>query len=329
MEGGGQPVNTDNPYLFVTGCTRSGTTLLQRMLNGHPRLAVSNDTHIVPRSILKLRPRLDLALTDEIVDDVIGYKYFGELGIGVPLARQLADSCESFVEFAQALFNEFARGEGKPLAGEKDPEYVRRLPMLHALFPGARLLHIVRDGRDVALSMLDWVTPSRYLGRLALWREEPLAVCALWWRRQVSAGQRGSKRVGADHCLEIRYEELVDSPEATLRSVAEFLELPFDPGMLDFHRDRTIRDPRLSSKDQWLPPTSGLRDWRVCLAPRDLQLFEALAGDLLASLGYPLATNHEIPGDVMVVAERCRQWWDAEIKSANSTSGRIAARARS
>jgi hypothetical protein len=161
---------------------------------------------------------------------------------------------------------------------------------------------------------LDWVTPSRYLGRLELWQKEPVAVCALWWRRQVSAGQRGRDTVGADHCLEVRYEDLVTTPEALLGSITAFLNLPFSPAMLDYHQGRGREDPGLPSKDRWLPPTARLRDWRVDLSPRDIELFEALAGDLLTSLGYPLATGASISPGVAATAARCQRWWEHEVE---------------
>jgi sulfotransferase family protein len=306
-----------NPYLFVTGCTRSGTTLLQRMLDSHPQLAVSNDTHLIPRSVLELRGDPDLPLTHQLVREVTGYRYFRHLGVETETAERLARSCRTLAELVRALFDEMARRRGKPLAGEKDPEYVRRLPVLHRLFPSARIVHVVRDGRDVALSTLDWMTPSRFLGRMALWREEPVAVCALWWRRQVSAGRRGRAVVGQDRCLEVRYEQLVCSPESALASVARFLELPYEPQMLRYNESRSaapVRARRPEVKDQWLPPIEGLRDWRTTLTQRDLQLFEALAGDLLTSLGYPRATNGDVAPGVQAVAERCERWWAANVE---------------
>ncbi len=304
-----------NPYVFVTGCARSGTTLLQRMLDSHPQLAVTNDTHVVPRTLLGQNPLdRDMPMTDDLLREVVGFKRFDRLGVEPATARTLAATAPTFAEFVRALFDESARRRGKPLLGEKDPEYVRRLPLIHRLFPSARSVQIIRDGRDVALSTLEWVTPTRFLGRMALWREEPVAVCALWWRRQVLAGRQGRTEVGPDRCLEVRYEELVQTPEAVMRSIASFLDLPFDRTMVEYNKGKAQHKRGLSSKGQWLPPTPGLRDWRVGLGPRDLQLFGVLAGDVLESLGYPLATDGAVSPDVMAVAERCRHWWDTEVE---------------
>jgi hypothetical protein len=90
--------------------------------------------------------------------------------------------------------------------------------------------------------------------------------------------------------------------------------------MVEYNKGRTRHKAGLSSKGQWLPPTAGLRDWRVGFSPRDLQLFEALAGDLLESLGYPLAAG-SVSADVAAVAERSRAWWDARDAPAVAPNG--------
>jgi sulfotransferase family protein len=304
-----------NPYVFIGGCPRSGTTLLQRMLDGHPLLMVTNEANVVPRRAMKSSAGPEFPLTNDLVEQIVGHKYFAVLDVDKQTARGLAATTDTLVAFVGALLDESARRRGKPFAGDKVPEYCRYLPSLHRLFPTARSINIVRDGRDVAAATLDWMTPTRFLGRMALWHEEPVAVCALRWQRQVLEAQRGRDQVGDDRCLEVRYEELVQAPEAVLRSIAGFLDLPFDPAMLEFHKGRTRHDPALESKDRWLPPTAGLRDWRVELSPRDLQLFEALAGGTLAALGYRLATDPTaIAPDVRAAAERCRRWWETEVE---------------
>jgi hypothetical protein len=284
------------------------------MLDNHPQLAVSNDTHVIPREVIALRPKGDIPLTGDVIEQVTSFKRFGRLGIDESTTGRLAATTDSLAAFASALFDEFAHRQGKSFGGEKDPEYVRHLPFLHRLFPTVRSVQIVRDGREVALSTLDWVTPRRYLGRLSLWAEEPVAVCALWWKRQVSAGLHGRAEVGADRCLEVRYEELVRTPESVLRSIAAFLELPFSSSMLEYHEGRMRDDPGLKTKDRWLPPTGGLRDWRVELSQRDLELFEALAGDQLADLGYERATAPSDSPDIGAVAARCQLWWATEVE---------------
>ena len=150
-----------NPYLFVVGCPRSGTTLLQRILDHHPQLAVSNDTHFIPGAIKRAGDGTDPPLTTELVEWVLGYRTFSRLGLPEATVRAAAAEARTCSEFVSALYRAFGRKHGKPLAGAKDPRYVRYLPLLHALFPWVKTIHIIRDGRDVALSTLEWAREDK------------------------------------------------------------------------------------------------------------------------------------------------------------------------
>lgn len=301
------------PYLFIVGCPRSGTTLLQRMLDHHPQLAVANDTHFIPRAIAGVAQATELPLTLELVEAVRGYKRFYRLGLADEAVYEAAAKAQNYQEFVSGLYAAYGRLHKKPLAGEKTPDYVRHLPLLHTLFPWVKSLHIIRDGRNVALSILEWAHEGKGPGRFKLWQEEPMAVCALWWRWQVCAGRQDGIRLGPARYGEVCYEELTTLPDETLRDIAAFLELPFAPEMLAYHEGKTRHEPGLSSKKQWLPPTSGLRDWQTQMAERDIALFETLAGDLLSTLGYTRTTQTVSP-DIAAVAERCRNWWAQEME---------------
>jgi hypothetical protein len=300
-----------NPYLFVVGCPRSGTTLLQRMLDHHPQLTVANDTHFIPRAVKGLPPGTSPPLTPELIERVCGYRRFGRLGVPDDAVERAAAGSPDYRQFVSALYDELASLRGKPFAGEKTPDYARCLPLLHALFPWARTVHIIRDGRDVALSTLEWAKEDKGPGRLALWSEEPVGTCALWWKWQVGTGCAGGITLGRSRYRQVIYETLVADPEPTMRELSSFLDLPFASEMLMFHEGKVKQKPGLSAKAAWLPPTAGLRDWKQQMTPRDLELFEALAGDLLSALGYERSVTTISPG-VAAVAGRCRQWWESE-----------------
>ncbi len=301
-----------NPYVFVVGCPRSGTTLLQRMLDHHPRLAVANDTHFIPRAVTSSSTGADLPLTADLIERVRTYRRFPRLGLAEAAVDSAAANAHTYRGFVSALYSEFAAMHGKPLGGEKTPDYVRCLPFLHALFPWVKTLHIIRDGRDVALSTLEWANEDKGPGKFQLWREEPYAVCALWWRWQVYTGRRDGRELGAARYHEISYEDLIASPEQTLQAAADFLQLRYAPEMAAYHVGKTKNAPGLSAKEAWLPPTPGLRDWRTQMAKRDLELFEALAGDLLSDLGYERCFARFSP-EILALARRCRDWWEAEM----------------
>jgi sulfotransferase family protein len=302
---------SENPYLFIVGCPRSGTTLLQRMLDHHPLLAVANDTHFITRAIKGLSNGSDLPLTSALIQRVCSYHRFSRLGLSETAVSRAAEKSATYREFVSALYGEYGKLHGKVLAGEKTPDFVRYLAVLHALFPRVRTVHIIRDGRDVALSALQWARADKGPGKLRLWREEPVAVCALWWEWQVRSGQTSGVDLGPQRYHEMKYEFLVGDPEQTLRAATDFLELPFAPEMLAYHKGKVRYSAGLSAKKAWLPPTQGLRDWRSQMSARNLQLFEALAGDLLSTLGYERAFNTISP-EITKVAAQCRSSWQAE-----------------
>lgn len=322
IAGESRGADAPSPFLFVVGCPRSGTTLLQRMLDAHPELAVANDTHFISRAVRVVAPALargddapiDAATERALIDWSIGYRRFGRLGLSDE-AIEHARRAESFVEFVAEIYRALAARHGKRWGGEKTPDYVRSLPLLRRLFPRTPIVHIVRDGREVALSLLDWAEVGKGPGRFALWRDEPLATAALWWRWQVASGRRAAANLPADAVHELRYARLVAEPRAELERLAAFLGLGEVDAMLAFHEGKTRRGAGRSAKSSWLPPTPGLRDFERVMAADDLALFELLAGDLLDELGEPRAADPARVAAAALVrrAEDCRERFQAEL----------------
>jgi len=300
---------TQNPCVFVVGCPRSGTTLLQRMLDAHPDLTVANDTHFITQALPATVAATNPPLTADIVDAVRKYRRFPRLALTDPDVDSASGAATTFADFVSRLYDRRAEQAGKRWAGEKTPDYVRHIPVLHTLFPEARFVHIIRDGRDVALSAVPWESRNgKGPARFELWADDPVGVCALWWSNNVLTGRRDGVVLGDGQYLEVRYEDLVAEPADTLRVVTGFLGLPFAQKMVGFHEGKTIQHPGLSAKSAWLPATAGLRDWRSEMPDRDRSLFEALSNGLLAELGYDLRSR-EIAPDVAVAALRLRTWW--------------------
>jgi hypothetical protein len=301
-----------NPVVFVIGCQRSGTTLLQRMLDHHPDLAVGYDSHFIPRPLRRLDKSLgvDPPLTPAIVDQVSTFHRFARLGIPAPAIDIAACGARTYGAFVSRLYDAFATMHGKPFAGEKSPGYCRHVAQLHGLFPESRFVHLVRDGRDVTLSILDW---RKGPAKLDLFDTEPVATCALWWERDLRCGRGEGKALGAALYREIRYEALVAEPAETMRDLAAFLGLADAPEMARYHEGKTRSESGRSAKASWLPPTPGLRDWRTQMSRRDLEVFEAVAGATLEAFGYERAVP-DVPPGARAVAERCRAWWNANVR---------------
>jgi hypothetical protein len=187
--------------------------------------------------------------------------------------------------------------------------YMQRLPLLERLFPTALYVHLLRDGRDCALSFAQM--PEGVVTRS--WAHpRDAAGFACQWRAEVVAARDLGRRVGPRY-LELRYERLVAEPAESLRAVCDHVVLTFEPAMLDYAGDVDVtRQPHQQSLTR--PPTAGLRDWRRDMPAGDVQAFERVAGDLLAELGYETSSRPSLRGRLE------RAWYAARITAWNASA---------
>jgi hypothetical protein len=275
-----------NPHVFFVGCPRSGTTLLQRLANAHPDLAVAHETRWIAAWYEK---RIGLTaegyVSPEFVERLLAHRRFKALKIKPADVARIYRNCKPvrYAEFVSMLFDRFAARRGKRLAGDKSPAYVRSLPTLHALWPKAKFVHIIRDGRDVCLSVLDWQQGPRQLRTST---DDPITTTAVWWDWNVRLGREAGRQLGPELYQELRYEALIDGVEEECARLCSFLEIPYDSAMLRFHEGRMRDEPGLDAKKAWRPVTTGLRNWREQMAGGEVARFEAAAGPLLNELDY-------------------------------------------
>lgn len=278
-----------NPYVFLVGCPRSGTTLAKRMVDAHPEIAITRETHWITRFFRKrIGVKKNGQVTPALLDELLAYKRFPHLHLDDDDVRAIVRENPSmqYAEFVSRVFDLYGRGERKRLVGDKTPPYVRYIGMLSEMWPQSRFVHIIRDGRDVCLSMLRWRMADRAAGRRSTWKEDPVTTTALWWEWLIRVGREGGADLGPDRYMEMHYEALVADPPGELRGLCDFLNLEFDESMLRYHEGKTSSDSGLSANAAWLPPTQGLRDWRTQMSEEDLEKFEAAAGSMLDELGY-------------------------------------------
>jgi hypothetical protein len=305
-----------NPYVFFVGCPRSGTTLLRRIGNTHPELAIVGELHWLPRWWERRTGiTAEGMVTPELLDALVTEPRFRKLDLAAWRVAELVEDGrpKHYARFVTELFDLHGRSRGKRFVGEKTPKYVRYLPTLHLLWPHAKVVHLIRDGRDVALSLLEWSRAGRTVGRFSTWREDPLTTAALFWEWNVRLGTEGAL-LGPDRYHQLRYETLVADPELECQKLCDFLALSYDPAMLRFHEGRMREEPGLSAKKAWRPVTTGLRDWREQMAPGDVARFEAAAGPLLDELGYQCAEGSVSDEDV----ERAARLREAFVDRARS-----------
>jgi hypothetical protein len=280
-----------NPFVFLVGSPRSGTTLLQRVVNAHSQIAIASESQWIARYYnrrIGLTP--DGIVTPDLVPRLLEHPKFHRLAISRGLLEELVETGGpiGYASFVSQLFDHYGRARGKPLAGDKTPNYTRQIHVLHKLWPRAKFVHLIRDGRDVCLSLLNWKRKAARMAELfPTWEEDPITTAALCWERDVGQGREQGRLLGHESYYEIRYESLVTRPEEEVRGLFSFLGVPYERAMLEFHQGRTRSEPGLSPKEAWLPITPGLRDWRSQMPRGDVERFEATAGGLLDELSYP------------------------------------------
>ena len=283
------------PSPFVVGVPRSGTTLLRLMLDAHPELAIPPETHFIPRVIRAVRRGRD---ADRVAAVIVHHRRWADFNLDADELRERVGAVDQLDAGGaiRAFYELYAEKRGKPRWGDKTPGYATKMRRIQKALPEARFVHIIRDGRDVVASR------ARRSQREPL----PVDVAARRWKRRIIS-TRG-RAEGVDHYAEVRYEELVAEPEATLRRVCAFVELPFDEAMLAYHERGA---ERLAEIDRGLPARRGRHEldagpriaahehadepplperagaWREEMAQEDVAAFAAEAGDLLADLGYP------------------------------------------
>jgi hypothetical protein len=306
-----------NPYVFFVGCSRSGTTLLRRIGDAHPELAVAPEQHWLPRYWewrIALTP--EGLVTRNLLDMLLADRRFA--GLKLPFKR-VAELVEHgpmhYTRFVTDLFDLYGQVKGKRLVGEKTPKYVRYLPTLNELWPHAKVVHLIRDGRDIALSLLEWDKAERNVGRFPTWDEDRITTAALYWEWNVRLGREASVLLGPKRYYELRYESLVTDPELETRRLCDFLGLAHDPAMLRFYEGRAKSKPGLSAKKAWQPITAGVRNWRAQMNTEDLMRFETAAGGLLDELGYERPPV-DASDDRLARAARLREAFDGYARSA-------------
>jgi Sulfotransferase family len=285
------------PPIFVIGAPRSGTTLLRIMLSSHPRIYIPPESDFIPRLFLgRGRAAMSRRRALRNVRIVLDNRRFLREWRGDPLDPvSFVDGLDELTPaaFLDALYRTYAAQHGAVRWGDKSPIYTHYVPLLAEIFPAGRFVHLIRDGRDAALSAL-----AAYRDRFYV----DIYFAARSWEHRVSAARMAGDRLGPDRYLELRYEELTVEPEATLRSLCDFLGESYDPAMRE--PQRLGRDLlRLNGRHAPVrePPHPNSGGWRTRLAPADQRLFDAVAAGLLDDLGYDLGD----PGP-MAPSERAR-----------------------
>lgn len=266
---GTQPASPPSP--FVVGVGRSGTTLLRVMLDSHPAMAMARETHFIPKAAEACEGHSAPQLA--FIDALVSSRHWNRHQIGEEELRAKVEAISPFDlgEALRAFYRLVAEKASKPRWGEKTPAYAAHMLLIQDLLPEAHFIHIIRDGRDVALSVKE-----------VNFGPDSVEDGARWWLRRIenACGQVDSLA----HYLEVRYEELVLDTENSLRRICEFIDLQFDPVMLRYYEN--VSGGRIHPLLSHPPEPNRIGRWKREMSPSELSRVEEIAGDKLREFGY-------------------------------------------
>lgn len=260
--------------------------MFRLMLNSHPNLAVPFES-----AFLRVHDRLaEFGDLREHAAQKLALQALSEErmthkgGIIEEPEAILSHHIESFADLMSAALVEYTRRQGKQRWGIKTPDYLAQMDRLWQLFPGCRFIHLIRDGRDVALSL-----------RSVSWGSSHMPTLAADWHRIVTLGYKMGAMIGA-HYLEVRYEDLILDPTQVLMRVCAFLEEPYHDSMLSYHltgeQEMPVDSMQWHASSVTPPMAEKVFAWKSYLSVADQILFEEIAGPTLERFGYELC-GHE------------------------------------
>jgi len=260
---GDEPQVQDHPpgseLVFVVGARRSGTYWLQRILASHPRVSgVPSETYLFAEGVAPLLGRLHG-----------GARSSPQVGVVHAERPAVIDGVRGLCDTVLGPYLQ----PGDRFLVERTPDHVRHMALISEVYPGARFIHIIRDGRDVARSLL--AKP---------WGPDSVEAAASEWRDSVRAGR--AQAPPPARYRELRYEDLLARPGASIRSLFDWLGLGVDDSVIE----QALGEARTPLSVDATRPATESEKWRQVFGPRELAAFERAAGDLRVELGYEAAS---------------------------------------
>ncbi len=279
----------DNTPFFIIGAGRSGTTLLRLILAGHSRLHIPPETRFIRPLVreLPLSGRLNPAQVARAVAIMTADYRWPDMEISAEDLAAMAARLPhpDLAAVIDLVYRRQLERAGKSRSGDKTPIYFEIVPQLATLYPGAKFIHLIRDGRDVAISRID-VDWDRYHERAKF--EWTLAMAK---RREYQASEL-SRQI-----LDVRYEDLVRGPQETIQQICAFLGEKFEPAMLDWQHLTTLvpaRERHIHGKLGKPMSSDDLGVWRHRLSALECFAIEACLYQDLEPLGYQLRFSGRI-----------------------------------
>jgi len=266
--------------IFVGGCNRSGTTMMGAMLGSHSDILCVPEAHFILQEYQKASRKNYVDDTLKIMNAISSNLRFKLWGLPQSAIQDISEFPRIGYE---EVITELVKQYGKKINKSGVSHWVDHVPanikytyLLLRLFPEARFIHIVRDGRAVAASL-----------KSVIWGPKAIDRAAIMWIDFIAHGLAAESKLGTARILRITYESLVQDPRLYLSQICEFIGIEFQEEMI---MGRGFVMPQYYRSNQRLvgqiPDVTRITAWQRRLPPRDIEIFEFFAGGLLSYFGY-------------------------------------------
>ena len=265
--------------------------MLQYMLRSHPRISLpTGESHFLiplyrnaetfgdlsqPENIRRVLQAMYAQSAEFLDTDLHGLRF----DIDRLTSEFHSAGRRTVRDVVAGLFEKNAAREGKARWGDKTPYYILQLPKIFDWFPDAQVIHLIRDGRDVALSMFA--------------RADDFGVyhtyhAAKYWEQYVTVGHERGSELGPERYMELRYEDILDDQRGSMQKVCDFLGEDFDESLINFKKANIAgKTPLVQRSVQ----KSNQEKWRTEMTKRQIGIFESAAGATLKAFGYQVITD--------------------------------------
>jgi len=277
--------------VFIVGSPRSGNNFLYHTLLSAGGFAVYRAAAQVFNIFIPRFGNLSNAGNRRrLIRTWLASLYFERTGLEKALIeKRLLENCRSGGDFLRIVMEEMCRMQGVPRWATVGVEEILYLPEIKREIPDALFIHIIRDGRDVTMSLdrKDFIRPFPWdRGQARRWM-----AAALYWDWIVRKGREYGRNMGPDY-YELRYEDLVLKPQETLKEIGGFIGHDLDYERIKREGVGTVVEPNTSFRpDRAGSDFSPMGRWTKEFSGERLALLEGLIGPLLTELGYPLGSK--------------------------------------
>ncbi|MBI9046761.1 MAG: sulfotransferase [Anaerolineaceae bacterium] len=291
----------EKPIIFIVGNSRSGTTLMARILTRHPDIYIQNETHFVEEFSKERSEDFFLSSNkiQSIVDRMLAIQTNGYYRKNVKVKNSQSESIieslssrneVSFEDVVRTVFMLEAKKRGKAITGDQTPRHVFYIRDIRRMLPEAVFINMIRDPRGVLLSQKHkWkagirLNVPKYETIRTYFNYHPILM-SIMWRKGIEKAIKASKDIGNESLINVKFEDLTNHPRETIMQICKFLSVTYSDEMLDI----TVSMSSTKTDEGKVGISKKVQKaWTSQLSSTDIYFSEKINGDLLQNFNYVL-----------------------------------------